>query len=99
MKKSDFDGLMKSMEEARHFARTGKIPGGQVHIPKEIDSAAIRTKAGLTQAAFAKQIGVSIATLGNWEQGRRNPDGPARVLLAMLAKDPKIVSRVLKSAA
>ncbi len=99
MKKSDFDGLMKSMEEARHLARTGKIPGGRVHIPKEIDSAAIRANAGLTQAAFAKQIGVSIATLRNWEQGRRNPDGPARVLLAMLAKDPNIVRRTLKSAA
>jgi putative transcriptional regulator len=99
MKKSDFDGLMKSMKEAQHFMRTGKIPGGRVHIPKEIDSAAIRAKAGLTQAAFAKQIGVSIATLRNWEQGRRNPDGPARVLLAMLAKDPNIVKRMLKSAA
>lgn len=99
MKKSDFDGLIKSMEEAKHFMRTGKISGGNVHIPKDIDSAAIRAKAGLTQAAFAKQIGVSIATLRNWEQGRRNPDGPARVLLAMLAKDPNIVKRTLKTAA
>lgn len=99
MKKSDFDGLMKSMEEARLFLQTGDPKYGRVHIPKEIDSAAIRAKAGLTQAAFAKQIGVSVATLRNWEQGRRNPDGPARVLLAMLAKDPEIVMRVLKSAA
>ncbi len=87
------------MEQAKDFLRTGKMPGGRIHIPKEIDSAAIRAKTGLTQSEFAKQIGVSVATLRNWEQGRRNPDGPARVLLAMLAKDPEIVTRVLKSAA
>jgi putative transcriptional regulator len=99
MKKSDFDGLLKGMKEARQFARTGKVLGGRIHIPKEIDTATIRTKVGLTQAQFSKQIGVSVATLRNWEQGRRTPDGPARVLLAMLAKDPLIVARTLKKAA
>jgi putative transcriptional regulator len=99
MKKADFELLLKSMEEAKHFFQTGKIPGGRLHIPKAIDSAAIRAKAGLTQIEFAKQIGVSVATLRNWEQGRRVPDGPAQVLLAMLAKDPDIVRRTLKSAA
>ncbi len=99
MKKSDFDGLLRGMDEARQFARTGKLRGGRIHIPMEIDTAAIRAKVGLTQAQFSKQIGVSVATLRNWEQGRRTPDGPARVLLAMLAKDPKIVERTLKVAA
>jgi putative transcriptional regulator len=53
----------------------------------------------IIQTAFAKQIGVSVATLRNWEQGRRRPDGPARVLLALLAKDPDIVRRTLAEAA
>jgi putative transcriptional regulator len=45
--------------------------------------------------AEARLIGVSTATLRNWEQGRRQPEGPARVLLSMLARDPGIVTRVL----
>ena len=99
MKQSDFEGLLKSLEQAGEFLRTGKLNGGRVHIPKEIDAAEIRKLTGLSQAAFATQIGVSVATLRNWEQGRRMPDGPARVLLALLRRDPKIVQRTLKSAA
>ena len=53
----------------------------------------------MSQAAFASEIGVSVATLRNWEQGRRMPDGPARVLLTMLSKDPGVVRRTLKHAA
>jgi putative transcriptional regulator len=64
-----------------------------------IDVPGIRQRTGLSQAAFAESIGVPVATLRNWEQGRRNPDGPARVLLAMLEKDPGIVSRTLAKAA
>jgi putative transcriptional regulator len=99
MKKSDFDGLMKSMQEAGSFLRTGKLKGGKVHIPADIDATAIRAKTGLSQVNFAQQIGVSVATLRNWEQGRRVPDGPAQVLLSLLNKDPDIVRRTLKKAA
>lgn len=99
MKKSDFDGLIKGLKEASGFVRTGKLKGGRIHIPRAIDAAAIRAKAGLSQAAFAREIGVSVATLRNWEQGRRTPDGPARVLLTMLSKDPGVVRRTLKQAA
>ncbi len=99
MKKSDFDGLVKGLKDASGFVHTGKLKGGRIHIPRTIDAAAIRAKAGLSQAAFAREIGVSVATLRNWEQGRRMPDGPARVLLTLLSKDPVIVRRTLKSAA
>ncbi len=99
MKKSDFEGLMKGMKEASDFIRTGELKVGKIHIPAEIDAAAIRAKTGLSQISFSKQIGVSVATLRNWEQGRRVPDGPAQVLLRLLNEDPKIVQRTLKSAA
>ena len=99
MKKSDFEGLMKGMKEANDFIRTGELKGGKIRIPAEIDAAAIRAKTGLSQMNFAKQIGVSVATLRNWEQGRRVPDGPAQVLLRMLNQDPMIVQRTLKTAA
>ena len=95
MKDDDFDGLMASLEQARSFAHAQKVPGMIVHVPDLIDAAAVRKATGLSQNAFALQIGVSAATLRNWEQKRRQPDGPARVLLTLLAKDPMIVSRML----
>ncbi|HKT14828.1 MAG TPA: helix-turn-helix domain-containing protein [Allosphingosinicella sp.] len=99
MKKEDFDGLMEGMQQALAWARGEDVPGLRVHFPPGGDVAAIRRKTGLSQTAFAKQIGVSVATLRNWEQGRRCPEGPARVLLALLAKDPDIVRRMLAVAA
>lgn len=59
------------------------------------DVRAIRAGTGLSQADFARSIGVSKGTLVNWEQARRRPEGPARVLLALIAKDPTIVQRML----
>ena len=70
-----------------------------VHVPRDVDVAAVRAATGLSQVEFSSQIGVSAATLRNWEQKRRTPEGPARVLLALLARDPNIVKRILKSAA
>lgn len=99
MKEADFEGLMRSIDEVGRWARGEDIPGFRVHFPPGGDVAAIRKRAGLTQPAFARQIGVPVATLRNWEQGRRRPDGPARVLLALLAKDPDIVARTLAEAA
>lgn len=99
MKDEDFDGLMRSIGEVRRWARGEEVPGLRVHFPPGEDVAAIRKDTGLSQIAFARQIGVPVATLRNWEQGRRRPDGPARVLLALLAKDPNIVARTLAEAA
>ena len=95
MKEKHFDSLMKGMEQAIAWARGEDVPGLRVHFPPDGDVGAIRRKTGLSQTAFAKQIGVSVATLRNWEQGRRCPEGPARVLLALLSKDPDIVIRTL----
>ncbi len=97
MKDEDFKMLVQSMKEAIAFARGENVPGMVVRLG--IDVPGIRKRTGLTQADFAESIGVPVATLRNWEQGRRNPDGPARVLLAMLEKDPGIVSRTLAKAA
>lgn len=95
MNDEDFEGLMASVAEARTFARGEQVEGLRVHHFPAIDITAIRKRTGATQDYFARQIGVSTATLRNWEQGRRQPEGPARVLLAMLARDPGIVARVL----
>jgi putative transcriptional regulator len=64
-------------------------------VPTRLDVAAIRRRTGLSQPAFARRIGVSLATLRNWEQGHRSPTGPARVLLALVDRNPLIVQETL----
>lgn len=99
MKEEHFQAILQGLDEARRFLRGEAVPGLRYHPSPAEDVAAIRKRTGLSQAAFARQIGVAVATLRNWEQGRRRPDGPARVLLALLAKDPEIVKRTLSEAA
>ena len=50
----------------------------------------IRKKLALSQSAFAGMMGVSLRTIQEWEQGRRNPSGPARSLLRIAEQHPKI---------
>jgi putative transcriptional regulator len=50
--------------------------------------AGIRAQLGLSQERFAQAFGISVDTLQNWEQGRRQPTGPAKVLLRIAAKNP-----------
>ena len=86
------DKIMAGLEDARTYVN-GDRAGFAVHeieVPRP-DVAAIRGKTGLSQPAFARCIGVPLATLKNWEQGRRRPEGPARVLLALIDKRPSIV--------
>jgi putative transcriptional regulator len=91
-----FDSIMQGLTEAEAYLR-GATTGAVVHevdVP-DTDVRAIRARTGLSQADFARSIGVKKATLLNWEQKRRSPEGPARVLLALIAKEPGIVGRVL----
>ena len=66
------------------------------HVP-EPDVAAIRAHSGLSQRDFARSIGVAVGPLQGWEPGRRRPDGPARVLLALIEKRPGLVQEELRS--
>jgi putative transcriptional regulator len=63
-----------------------------------IDVRSVRTKLGLSQWEFAKKFGFRPATLRNWEQGRTRPDGAARVLLTVIAGNPKAVEEALRKA-
>lgn len=96
MTSAAFNRIEQGLKEALAYA-PGARDGYVIHevrvpSPQVPD---IRAQTGLSQADFARFIGVKKATLVNWEQGRRKPDGPARVLLALIAKDPGIVQRVL----
>src|SRR5262245_2860894 len=55
----------------------------------------IRSQTRLTQAEFAARIGVPIETVRNWEQGKRQPRGPARALLKLLDEAPDVAFSVL----
>lgn len=63
-----------------------------------VDVRELRRKLGLSQAAFAAKFGFQPATLRNWEQGRTRPDGPARVLLVVIAQHPEAVEDALRRA-
>jgi putative transcriptional regulator len=95
MKREDFDGIMQGLREARAHARGEDVPGLKVHLPKNLDVAAIRKQTGLSQESFANTIAVPVGTLRNWEQKRRQPEGPARVLLALLDHNPTLVVETL----
>ena len=93
-----FGRLVESMTEMDEIARGERAPSREFHI----DSAevrAIRLATKLSQAKFAKIIQVDVGTLQNWEQGRRNPTGPARALLRAIKKDPKHVLGALSETA
>ena len=69
-------------------------PGQVVYPPR-----AVREQFGLTQAAFSAWVGIPLATLRNWEQGRTSPDPSARALMRVMAREPKAVRRALGSVA
>ena len=91
--------LIAGMQEAVAYAR------GEIELPTRVvevspaDIAAIRKRLRLSQARFALIFGMSPATLRDWEQGRRHPEGPAKVLLRVIDKEPEAVLRALHTPA
>ena len=59
-------------------------------------AAEARRRVGVSQAGFARLLGVSVGPLQDWEQGRRNPNGAARSLLVVAAKRPKVLREILR---
>ena len=90
MKKEVFDELLTSIEQGSRILRGKKAPSRSFRIENP-NVSAIRRHLGLTQQKFAELLGISPATLRNWEQGRRKPEGAARVLLCVAAKHPQEV--------
>ena len=89
--------LIQSAKEARAIAR-GEMAPARAHVPGDIDAKAIRKKLGLTQADFSSRFGIPKATLRDWEQRRRRPEGSARVLLKIIEREPEAVQRALAQA-
>lgn len=97
---SDFDDIAAGLLDAIDHAKGGSTEAQehQVSVPN-VDVAELRDSLGLSQTEFAEAFGVSVGTIRNWEQGRRRPRGPARVLLNVIAREPEAVMRVLRTEA
>ncbi len=94
MKKELFEELVESIKQAGRIHR-GEAQPSRRFVFEPQDVRGIREKLHKSQSEFARMIGVSVATLQNWEQGRRQPRGPARALLQVASKSPQVVARAL----
>ena len=91
--------IVQGLKEIKAWKQgEAKLKTFTVALPRAADVAAIRKELGLSQDQFALFMGVSVATLRNWEQERREPQGPARSLLLVAAKQPQAVRNAFKSA-
>ncbi len=95
MKKEMFEELLESVRQGGEIRRGERKPA-RVFVAAEPDARKIRELYGLSQEKFANLIGISVATLRNWEQGRRTPEGPAKVLLRVAAKHPEAILDVVR---
>jgi putative transcriptional regulator len=91
--------IRRGLEQAVAYAKgRGRNAAYRVHVPDRVDVRAIRRKLGMTQRAFAARFGFNIHTLRHWEQGRREPEGPARAYLLVIDRAPGAVQRALRIA-
>jgi len=91
-----FDDLVKSMEQMNEIIAGEREPSRIFEVkPSRVQ--AIRKATGLTQEKFAQTINIPVGTLRNWEQGRRDPQGPAIALLKAIEKDPTHVIAALQA--
>lgn len=103
MKEEDFEELLQSIREMKEIM-AGRLEPARVTTAAEArerleaNAFEIRAELGMSQKKFAKLMGISVDTLQNWEQGRRTPDGPARVLLRVAEKHPEALASVAADA-
>jgi putative transcriptional regulator len=91
MKKSEFKELLQGIRDAGAYLRGDKSVVTRIDRIEPDSVAVVRAKLKLSQAEFARMLGISVNTLQNWEQGRRKPSGAARVLLKIAARHPEAV--------
>lgn len=96
MGKRAFGGIMEGLQAALAHARGDQSQVARVyHIPS-VDVKAVREKTGLSQREFSATFRIPLSTLRKWEQHEREPTGPARVLLHVIDRKPKVVLKVAR---
>ena len=91
-----FEKLYESMTQMNEIIEGERAPSREF-VVDAVHVKDIRKKTGLTQEKFCRLINVNLGTLRNWEQGRREPTGPAKALLRAISNDPAHVLAALAS--
>ncbi len=88
--------IIQGLSEAVKWANAEPVAVRRttVRVPV-VDVKRVRVRMGLSQSQFAHKYGFSPASVRNWEQGRRQPEGPARILLAVIDRNPEVVQTAL----
>ncbi|WP_313711193.1 NadS family protein [Pseudomonas sp.] len=89
-----FEELMEGVQQMDEIVQGKRAPSRVIEMDA-LQVRSIRKSTGLSQVRFAEMIDVQVATLRNWEQGRREPTGPAKALLRAIRNDPDHVLRAL----
>ncbi len=87
--------FLDAMQEAADIMLGKRAPARAWHPPATVDVRAIRGKTGLSQPQFARRFGFTPSAVREWEQGRRQPEAAARVLLLVIDSRPEVVDEVL----
>lgn len=95
MKEELFNELVESIRESGEIRRGQKSPS-RAFVVDGPNIKEIRSTYNLSQKEFAAMLGISLGTLRNWEQGRRTPNGPAKVLLRVAARHPEAILDVVR---
>lgn len=91
------ENILEGLQDALQYAN-GKTDGQRTHkitVLEDMNVKSIRQKLNMSQREFSEMFGFSIHSIRNWEQGKRHPQGPSRVLLLLISKAPHTVRQVL----
>jgi putative transcriptional regulator len=93
--------IVAGLREAISYAKGDRSRSRVSHfeVPDNINVKKVREALGMSQPEFAARFGFSLATIRQWEQGRRQPEGPARVFLTVIKHNPEAVNKALRKAA
>jgi len=89
--------LLRSAQQARDWVNGKPVRARVTYVPlPQVDVRKLRARMKLSQTQFAAKFGFSLDSIQNWEQGHRQPEGPARILLAVIARNPAAVEEALR---
>lgn len=96
MSKAAFNKIKAGLDEAKAYLDgSGDKSRYGIHVPSRVNVKRIRTRLGLSQESFAQTYGFALSAVRDWEQGRRQPERSARILLKVVEKEPEAVMRAL----
>ena len=100
MTKAAFDKIKAGLDDAKAYldGSANKRAFG-IHVPARVNVKKIRTQLGMSQENFAQTYGFALSAVRDWEQGRRQPERSARILLKVVEKEPDAVTRALAKSA